>query len=141
MATIQRDVAIDAPAAHVWSAIRAVGEVHDRLAPGFVVDCRVEGDARVVTFVNGTVARELLVDVDDEGRRVAYAVVESPLGMTHHHASMRVVAGDDQHSTVVWIADLLPDDAAATIGQMMDEGARAMQQALAVTPAGRPRPG
>jgi hypothetical protein len=54
---------------------------------------------------------------------------------------MRVVAGDDQHSTVVWIADLLPDDAAATIGQMMDEGARAMQQALAVTPAGRPRPG
>jgi hypothetical protein len=35
------------------------------------VDCVLEGNAWIATFSNGTVARELLVDIDDNQRRLA----------------------------------------------------------------------
>ena len=38
MASIRKEILIDAPTEHVWAAIRDVGAVHERLAPGFVVD-------------------------------------------------------------------------------------------------------
>jgi hypothetical protein len=61
-----------------------------RAGPGFVTDCRLEPGARVVTFANGMVARELIVDVDAERRRVAWSVVGGRLG--HHNASAQVFA-------------------------------------------------
>ena len=70
MATIRKEILIDAPSDRVWGAVRDVGAVHKRLAPGVVVDTRLEGGARVVTFGNGLVVRELIVDVDDEARRL-----------------------------------------------------------------------
>ena len=54
-----------AAAADVWDALRDVGALHTRLAVGFVTDGRMEPGARVVTFANGVVARELIVAVDD----------------------------------------------------------------------------
>ena len=53
----------------MWDAIRDVGAIHRRLAPGFVVDTKMDGDARIVTFGNGLVARELIVDIDEDHRR------------------------------------------------------------------------
>lgn len=73
MASIHREFSVAADAAQVWDVFRDVGEVHRRLAPGFVTDCRLEGHARVVTFANGFVARERLVDVDERARRLAYS--------------------------------------------------------------------
>ncbi len=69
MASIRREIVIEARPADVWDAIRDVGAVHTRLAPGFVTDTKMDGDARIVTFGNGLVARELIVDV--ERRRAA----------------------------------------------------------------------
>ena len=70
MATIRKEIHVRASPETVWSAVRDVREVHRRLCPGVLVDCRLEGDARIVTFANGLVAREVIVDVDDEARRV-----------------------------------------------------------------------
>jgi hypothetical protein len=83
----------------------------------------------VVTFANGFVARELIVTVDDAGRRLAYAVVGSP-NLTHHSASFQVFE-DGAGARVVWIADILPDAAATTIGGMMEAGMEAMRTTLA----------
>jgi hypothetical protein len=44
--------------------------LHTRLVPGFVVDVRLEPGARVVTFGNGSVVTELIVDLDEGGRRL-----------------------------------------------------------------------
>ena len=66
MASIHKDIPIDAHPDDVWAAVRDFGAVHQRLAPGFVTDARLEGDARIVTFHNGNVAREILVDCDDD---------------------------------------------------------------------------
>jgi len=129
MASIRKEIVIEASPKHVWDAVRDVGAVHERLAPGFVVDTRLEAGARVVTFANGLVARELIVDVDDEARRLAWAVVGSPR-LTHHNASMQVFDDGDRGSRVVWIADLLPDEIAGTIAAMIEEGLGTMKKTL-----------
>jgi len=129
MASIRKEIVIEASPKRVWDAVRDVGAVHERLAPGFVVDTRLEVGARVVTFANGLVARELIVDVDDEARRLAWAVVGSPR-LTHHNASMQVFDDGDRGSRVVWIADLLPNENAGTIAAMIDEGLGTMKKTL-----------
>jgi carbon monoxide dehydrogenase subunit G len=130
MASIRKDISIEASPEHVWEAVRDVGAVHQRLAPGFVVGTRLDGDARIVTFANGAVARELLVDLDDKARRLAYSVVESPLRMTHHHATIQVLPEGANQSRVVWIADVWPNEAADRVGPMMEKGSEVMKQAL-----------
>src|SRR2546430_1040747 len=116
-------------AQQMWEAVRDVGGVQESGAPGFVVDPRLQAGARVVTFANGLVARELIVDVDDEGRRLAWAVVGSPR-LTHHNASMQVFDDGDRRSRVVWIADLLPNEIGGTIAAMIEEGLGAMKKTL-----------
>jgi hypothetical protein len=90
MASIHKDVALDAPAADVWSAVRDFGALHRRLVPGFVLDTELDGDARIVTFANGTVAREVLVDCDDARQRLVYAVKSERVAQ--HSASVQVIA-------------------------------------------------
>jgi carbon monoxide dehydrogenase subunit G len=128
MASIHKEIRIDARSEDVWDAIRDVGAIHRRLAPGFVVDTKLEGDARIVTFGNGMVVRELIVDIDDAARRLVWSVVGGP--MTHHNASLQVFAGEDGRSRVVWIADLLPNDLGPTIAGMIEQGMGVMRQTL-----------
>src|SRR6266481_7819260 len=108
MATIRSELKTRAPASEVWSAIRDVGALHTRLAPGFVTDTRLEPGARVVTFGNGMVVHELIVTIDDDERRVVWSVVGGP--MTHHNASAQVFSDAKGLTKVVWIADLLPNE-------------------------------
>src|SRR6266511_3628039 len=122
MASITKQVLIDAPPDEVWDALRDFGAVHQRLAPGFVVDARLEDGARVVTFFNGAVAREVFVGVDDGARRLVYSVVESPLQSTHDNSSAQVVASADGGSRFVWIKDVLPDELAPRIDELMEQG-------------------
>ena len=128
MASIHKDIAIDAHPDEVWAAVRDFGAVH-RLAPGFVLEARLDGDARIVTFANGMVAREVLVDCDDARQRLVYAVISERV--THYSASVQVLADGETGSRLAWIVDLLPHAMAPTIGGQMDQAALAMQRALA----------
>ena len=128
MASIRKEFIVNAGANDVWQAVRDVGAIHTRLAKGFVTDTRLEGDARVVTFANGAVVRELIVDIDDNARRLAYAVVEWQT--THHNASFQVFANEGGGSRVVWITDLLPNKLADTVGGFMEQGVTAMKKTL-----------
>lgn len=128
MASIHREVQIRADPTAVWDALRDVGALHRRLAPGFVTDVRLEEGARVVTFGNGLVARELIVDIDDEARRLVWSVVGGR--MTHHNASAQVFPNGEGGSRFVWIADLLPHEVASGIAAMMDQGLAAIKRTL-----------
>lgn len=130
MASIRKDILIEACPGDVWAAVRDAGAVHQRLVPGVLVDARLDGDARVVTFANGAVVREVLVDVNDEARRFVYTVVEGSLPITHHNASMQVFDEGAGSSRIVWITDVLPDEVAAPISLLMEQGARAMKETL-----------
>ena len=128
MASIRKEVTIDVPPEQLWAAMRDVGALHTRLVAGFVTDCRMDGDARTVTFANGMVARELIVDVDERDRRVVWAAVGGRL--THHNASTQVFDASPGRSRVVWIADLLPNELAPAIEAMIEQGVAAMKRTL-----------
>ena len=128
MASIHKEIRVDTPPERVWDALRDVGALHTRLVPGFVVDTRLEDGARVVTFGNGMVARELIVDVDDERRRLVWSVVGGRF--THHNASVQVFADGERGSRLLWIADLLPNEIAGDIRAMIDQAASVMKPTL-----------
>ena len=130
MASIRRHIHVLREPDHVWDALRDVGGVHERLARGFVVDTTLEPGGRVVTFANGVVARERIVDVDDQHRRLAYSVVDGALGLTHHHASFEVIEASEGATLLVWITDVLPDDAAPAVAHMVELGTAAIIRTL-----------
>ena len=134
MATIHKVIEIERSKEFVWDAIRDVGAIHKRLVPGFVVDCRLEGDSRIVTFANGMVVRELIVDVDDKTCRHSWSARGEPL--THHNASIQVFSDGHDKCRVVWIADLMPNEVAEAIGEMIQHGLNTMKQTLENSPAG-----
>ncbi len=130
MASIHKRIEIDADPDEVWDAVRDFGSPHTRFVRGFVVDTRMDGDTRVVTFASGTVQREPLVDCDDRGRRLVYSATDSPVGMTHYNASVQVSAGTNSNTRIDWIVDLLPNDLREFLDQAMELGAAAMKRTL-----------
>jgi polyketide cyclase/dehydrase/lipid transport protein len=127
MATLHKEIHIDARPELIWDAARDIGALHTRLVPGFVVDTKVEDHARVVTFGNGLVVRELIISIDDQRRRLAWTAVG---GRTTHYNAVLEVLADGSASRVVWVIDLLPDEVAAPVGAMQENGLTAMKKAF-----------
>ena len=122
MATIREQIDIEARVEEVWDAIRDFASVHERVAPGFLTALEMDGDDdRIVTFANGMIARERLIGIDDEARRLAYAVISDQL--RHHSASIQVLPLDGDRTRFVWITEVLPHEAAERIAPMMALGA------------------
>jgi carbon monoxide dehydrogenase subunit G len=118
MATIRKEIHIEARPETAWDALRDLGALHTRLVPGFVVDTLLREGERVVTFGNGLVARERIVSVEDDARRVVWSVVGG--AMTHHNGAAQVLA-EGTGCRFTWTADLLPDTVAPNVAAMMDQ--------------------
>ena len=127
MASITKDISLAVDAGTAWEAIRDVGRPH-LVFRGVLTDAHLDGDVRVVTFANGMVVRERIVDVDDTARRLAYSVVDGPF--THHHATFTVTDAPGGTSRLTWVADLLPDEVAPMVEDLMDQGASAAAATL-----------
>jgi carbon monoxide dehydrogenase subunit G len=127
MASITKEILVAAPPEHAWAMIRDFGGVQ-RLVPGFLVDCHLDGDARVVTFASGRVARELLVDIDDVARRLVYAEPNGPF--LTRSASLQVFADGADRCRVVWIIDVLPNEFAGLMRDNMQKASALMEQTL-----------
>lgn len=132
MASIRKEIHIDAPLALVWGALRDVGALHTKLVPGFVTDTRMDGTARIVTFGNGMVTREEIVSVDDKRHRVAWAVLDAPF---QHYSAAAWVEPEGQGSHFVWTADLLPNELTDQVEGMMSAGIKVIRETLESTAA------
>jgi len=127
MAAVHVETRIRASAQQVWQALAATGEAHRAFA-GVLKDCRLEGeDVRIATFANGMVVKERIVSVEPERMRFAYSVIEK---FVHHSATMQVVARGANECDFVWIADVLPHAAAASITPLMEQGAKALRAVM-----------
>jgi hypothetical protein len=129
MASICKRIVIEASPEEVWSALRDWGALHERLAPGFVTDTRLDGPDRIVTFFDGAVVREVLMGLDEQERRLAWSIVDGPY--THHAGAAMVHERDDGSTLFEWRADLLPDQLAERTADMMASGLEAIRTAFA----------
>jgi hypothetical protein len=128
MASIHQQTTVEIDADTAWAAIRQVGEAHTLFAP-VLTAARLHGDTRTVTFANGMVVRERILDVDDERKRVAYTVLDGA-GMAYHHASMQIVEAGAGRSQFVWVTDFLPAELAETLTPLIEQGTRALKRNL-----------
>ena len=133
MTSIIKEIIIDAPASAVWDAVADFGAVHRRFAPGFVTNVELVPGARMVTFGDGTVAKELFLGVDHGRRRLAYSIDNERLA--HHSASFQVIDESGGKSRLIWTADVLPDAIAPYIAERMDAGLASAKATLGRVPA------
>jgi len=98
------------------------------MAPGFVTASVLDGDARVVTFANGAVARERFVSREEDRRRLVWNIVGGPT--VHHNGAMQVHEAPTGQTRLTWDADVLPAELAPTYEQMMKTGLALIQETL-----------
>jgi ribosome-associated toxin RatA of RatAB toxin-antitoxin module len=129
----------------VWDLTGNFAGLHHWL-PG-VVECSVEGSGardqggnavRVVTFVNGSVARESLESFDAVARRYRYAILsaEGFNANTRFEATFQVVSLAPQQCEVIWQAQFslpadLPPEKADKAGTKVQQTYRFFLQHLA----------
>jgi hypothetical protein len=130
MASISMEVVIEASADDVWKVIGEFATGPSRMAPGFVVDTRAEGDFRTVTFADGTVVRERRIGVDDDARRIAYSIVGGSVEPEHDNASMQAFPDGERRCRLVWTRDVLPDRLAAPVADSMARGLDVVKRTL-----------
>ena len=128
MASIRRQVVIDADPDGVWDALRDWDALHERLAAGFVTGCRRDGTARIVTFASGAVLREEILGCDEEHRRLAWSIVDGPY--SHHNGAAEVLVEVDGRARFVWTSDLRPDALAEATANAMEQGLAAVKRTL-----------
>jgi hypothetical protein len=133
MASIIKQIQIDAPADAVWDAVADFGAVHRRFAPGFVTDVELIEGGRLVSFGDGTVAKELFLGCDPAARRLAYSIESDRLA--HHSASFQVTEAEPGKCRLTWTADVLPDALGDYLSERMDAGLAAAKETLGRVPA------
>jgi len=128
VASIYKDIRIDVNPDDAWDALRDFGALDKRLASGFAIETRLDGDDRIVKFFNGAVVRERLVSVDDDARRLVWSIVDGPY--THHNGSAQIFCDCDRRTWFIWVADVLPDELAPRTAEMMERGLEAIKHTL-----------
>jgi hypothetical protein len=129
MATIRKEIALATSAAKVWDALKDFQAVDKRVAPGFVVKSVPDGNARLITFSNGTVAREEFVSADDATQRLVYAICSNER-LKHYQGAAQVLADGAGKCRFVWTVDLLPDAMAEYIDGQMSLAVPLMKKAF-----------
>ncbi|MGI8569869.1 MAG: SRPBCC family protein [Methylocella sp.] len=127
MASIHKELIIEVDTERVWTILRDVAYV-DRLFAGVLTGAHLDGDVRKVTFANGLIVRERIIDIDDARRRVVYAVQDEPF--QHHSASTQVLPLGAERCRFIWISDFLPSSLVEMVSPLVDEGSRVMKQNL-----------
>lgn len=128
MASIHQQVAVGVDVQRAWQALRNVGNAHQLFAP-VLTNSRLDGDTRTVTFANGMVLHERILDVDDQRHRVAYSALDAP-GTAYHHASMELVEDGEGRCVFRWTTDFFPPEVSGNIAPLVDAGTRAFKTNL-----------
>ena len=124
MATIIKTIPTQASPETVWDALRDIGALHTRVAPGVVTATELVPGGRQVTFVGGRTVFEPIVTLDDTHHRLVWSAQGGVT--THYNAAAEVIGDEDGGSIVIWTADFLPDDLYETLDRAMTVGAEAM---------------
>ncbi|ONH28077.1 SRPBCC family protein [Pseudofrankia asymbiotica] len=92
-----------------WSVLAAYSRGEDRIF-SVVEKVVMDGNARVVTTVDGYTVRENLVTVDPEHRRLSYTIPAWSEANIYHFAVMEILPVDGVGCRLRWITDYLPEE-------------------------------
>ena len=108
METETAEIEIDAAPGDVWAVVGDFGGL--LWMPG-IEECTVDGDVRTISMM-GMEIKEQLKSRDGAARAIAYSIVEGPVPVDSHLATITVHEGDDGGSRVTWQVDIEPEGAA-----------------------------
>ena len=101
----------------LWAEAKNVGGLSGLLE--VITESSLDGDSRCCTMGDGGVLAETIISIDDDHKRVAYTITDSPFPIEAHAASMQVTDAGDGKSTFQWITDVKPDEMADGHGPML----------------------
>jgi carbon monoxide dehydrogenase subunit G len=127
VASIRREVALRADPAKVWAALLDLGAL-PKLAPGVVLNARMEDGVRLVTFANGLQLREWIVDIDPVARRLVMASTGGRI--VHLNSSVQIFVEGQQQCRVVWVVDFLPNEISDRVRDIVDREVNAARSVL-----------
>lgn len=117
MATIHLETELAIPSDQLWATVRDVGNISGML--NIIAESSLDGDQRSCTLGDGAALTETILAVDDDNRRMAYTITDSPFPIEAHAASMQVFDAGNGRSTFRWITDIKPDALADGLGPML----------------------
>ncbi len=126
MATIYLETELAVGPDKLWASLRNVGAVSELL--NIVAESSVTGDQRSCTMADGAVLTETILGVDEDNRRVAYTITDSPFPIEVHAASMQVLDAGKGRSTFRWITDVKPDALAEGLSPMLAGAITGMEE-------------
>jgi carbon monoxide dehydrogenase subunit G len=124
MATVHRTVELSAAPEEAWAKIADVGGINQILP--FLGEVTLEGDRRTCSL-GGATLEELILSIDPDRRRLAYAIVGGPFGFTQHSASMQIITSADG-CVLGWNHDFKPDDRADMLAEALAGAVAALHE-------------
>jgi carbon monoxide dehydrogenase subunit G len=106
MASGSTEISIACDPDTVWKTVGDFGALTSWL-PG-IETCELDGDDRVLSMMGMTI-RERLLNRDDAKRAITYGIVESPMQLQKHEATVTVSPADGG-SLVTWNVEVAPDN-------------------------------
>jgi carbon monoxide dehydrogenase subunit G len=126
MADGKVEVQIDRSADDVWALIGDFGGLGDWM-PG-IEACELDGDVRKLQTM-GMEIHEQQMSRDDTTRTISYSIVQSPMPVEHHLATLSVTP-EGEGSVLTWAYEVRPDEMAAAFGPVYEGSAQAVKTKL-----------
>ena len=130
MAEFSETVMIHREPEAVWSVVGAPERINQWLP--FIDTCRVDGDARFCTAVNGAELRERIVSRNDAGRSYQYTIESAPMPIEDLLATMTVAPAGEGCSLVTWHTFVEPADLIEVFTPIYQEGLDSLKTQLEV---------
>lgn len=130
MAEFSETVVIHRDPDAVWSIVGAPDRINQWLP--FISTCRVEGDARHCTAVNGAALQERIVDVNDAERSYQYTIEEAPMPIDALLATMSVAPAGKDCALVTWHTFVEPAELIEVFTPIYKEGLQSLKTQLEV---------
>ncbi len=124
MARIEKSIEIDRSLDEVWAVVGDIGAISTWLTA--IGQSSFSDGVRECTMEGGGLLREQISNRDDANRRYEYEITESPMPLERHHAWMSVNEAPSG-SRVTWIAEIEPEDMAAAMEPVFEEGMQSLR--------------
>ena len=126
MAECKAEISIDRSPDDVWKVVRDFGGLANYM-PG-IDKCELDGDVRTLETM-GIQIKEQLRSIDDDKRAITYSVVESPMNLEFHEATIAITP-EGSGSHVLWTCEVRPDQMSAIFQGAYESGVGGIKQAV-----------